>query len=81
MEQKDISKWIDKKFELSILFSKKSWDYSKLNISKFNKILQNKLIFFRLPCIDYNLISNNINNVEEFDILFYGTMNEKEKIY
>lgn len=79
LEQKDISKWINKKFELSILFSKKSWDYSKLNISKFDKILQNKLIFFRLPCIDYNLISNNINNVEEFDILFYGTMNEKRK--
>ena len=80
LEQKDISKWIDKKFELSILFSKKSWDYNELNISKFNKILQNKLIFFRLPCIEYKLIDNIHNiNIEEFDILFYGTMNEKRK--
>ena len=79
LEQKDISKWINKKFELSILFSKKSWDYSNLNINKFKKIIQNKLIYFRLPCIDYKLIDTSASNIIEFDILFYGTMNEKRK--
>ena len=42
LEQKDISKWIDKKYELSILYSKKTWDYSKSNINKFSNILQKK---------------------------------------
>ena len=68
LEQKDISKWINKKFELSILFSKKSWDYSNLNINKFEKIIQNKLIYFRLPCIDYKLIDSSASNIIEFDI-------------
>tara|TARA_Y200000002_G_C22639545_1_gene646304 strand:+ start:110 stop:913 length:804 start_codon:yes stop_codon:yes gene_type:complete len=75
LEQKDISKWINKKFELSILFSKRSWDYSNLNISKFDKLLQKKLILFQLPLIEYNLLKNINNNTEDFHILFYGTMN------
>jgi hypothetical protein len=95
LEQKDISPWIDKKYELSMIHSKKSWDYSHVNISKFNSIIQKKLSYFQLPCIDYNLIlelnnlypSNNItkfsllNNLhmQEFDILFYGVMNHKRK--
>jgi len=95
LEQKDISPWINKKYELSMIHSKKSWDYSHVNISKFNSIVQKKLSYFRLPCIDYNLIlelnnfhpSNNItkfnllNNldIQEFDILFYGVMNPKRR--
>ena len=75
LEQKDISKWINQKFELSILYSKRSWDYSNLNISKFNNILQKKLTYFQLPLISYNLLVNKNNNIEEYDILFYGTMN------
>ena len=89
LEQKDISKFIDKKYELSIIHSKKSWDYSNVNINKFHNYIQKKISYFRLPCIDYNLIleSNNIfknnliSNIElsNFDVLFYGIMNEKRK--
>jgi hypothetical protein len=76
LEQKDISKWINKKFELSILFSKRSWDYSNLNINKFNNLLKKKLTYFQLPLFRYSLLDNRYNNnIEDFDILFYGTMN------
>ena len=83
LEQKDISPWINKKYELSIIHSKKSWDYSHVNINKFNSYIQKKISYFRLPCIDYNLIlkMNNLNNliINEYDILFYGIMNFKRK--
>jgi len=77
LEQKEISNWINKKYELSLLFSKRCWDYSEVNINKFHKLIQQKMILFRLPCIKYNLINDNYNNekVKEHDILFYGTMN------
>lgn len=75
LEQKDISKWINQKFELSILYSKRSWDYSNLNISKFNNILKKKLKYFQLPLIRYDLLDNRCSDIEKFDILFYGTMN------
>lgn len=77
LEQKEISKWIDKKYELSLLFSKKCWDYSLVNINKFHEIIKKKFIYFRLPSIDYNLINNDENDkIKKYDILFYGTMNE-----
>ena len=77
LEQKNISKWIDKKYELSLLFSKKCWDYSFVNIRKFHKLIQDKMIYFKLPCIEYSYIEDNQeNNIEEFDVLFYGTMND-----
>jgi len=77
LEQKDISKWIDKKYELSLLFSKKCWDYSLVNINKFHNLIRQKFIYFRLPSINYNLINDNENNkIKNFDILFYGTMND-----
>lgn len=79
LEQKDISKWIDKKFELSILFSKRSWDYNQLNILKFDNLLKKKLTYFQLPCIDYSLIDYSESPVTSFDILFYGTMNKKRE--
>ena len=76
LEQKDISNWINKKYELSLLFSKRCWDYSEVNINKFHTLIQQKMILFRLPCIKYNLISNyNNDTIKEHDILFYGTMN------
>tara|TARA_B110000483_G_scaffold156428_1_gene185753 strand:- start:26396 stop:27202 length:807 start_codon:yes stop_codon:yes gene_type:complete len=76
LEQKEQSKWIDKKYELSLLFSKRSWDYSECNINSFHELIQKKLTLFRLPCIKYELINNKINNkIQEFDVLFYGTMN------
>lgn len=77
LEQKNISKWIDKKYELSLLFSKKCWDYSFVNIYKFHKLIQDKMIYFKLPCIEYSLLEDyQENNIQEFDILFYGTMND-----
>lgn len=80
LEQKEQSNWINKKYELSLLFSKKCWDYSVVNINSFNKLIQKKMILFRLPCIDYNLIDNKIESyISDFDILFYGTMNNTRK--
>jgi hypothetical protein len=80
LEQKDISKWIDKKYELSILYSKKTWDYSKSNINKFSDILQKKITYLPIPLIpinylDHTLILKNPKN----DILFYGSMNAIRK--
>ena len=43
LEQKDISKWIDIKYELSILFSKITWDYSPSNIDKFPQTIKEKI--------------------------------------
>jgi len=83
LEQKDISKWIDKKYELSILYSKKTWDYSKSNINKFSNILQKKITYLQIPLIPINYLNNNIilNNSKN-NILFYGSINNirKEKI-
>jgi hypothetical protein len=81
LEQKDISKWIDKKYELSILYSKKSWDYSKSNINKFSDILQKKITYLPIPLININYINNNIilNNNPRNNILFYGSMNDIRK--
>ena len=81
LEQKDISNWIDKKYELSLLFSKKCWDYSYVNLKKFHKIIQDKMKFFRLPIIKYELINKYIpNHINDYDILFYGTMNDSRTV-
>ena len=83
LEQKDISKWIDKKYELSILFSNKTWDYSQSNINKFPDIIQKKMSFFPIPIIPYNYLfsENNTENNTENNILFYGSMNNRRKKY
>ena len=87
LEQKDISKWIDKKYELSILFSKITWDYSESNINKFHEIIRKKIIYFPIPLIPYSYLNNNItilnkiNNINypKNNILFYGSMNDIRK--
>jgi hypothetical protein len=81
LEQKDISKWIDKKYELSILYSKKTWDYSNSNINKFSDILRKKIVYFPIPLIPINYLNNmlQINNNPSNNILFYGSMNEIRK--
>ena len=83
LEQKDISKWIDKKYELSILYSKKTWDYSKSNIHKFHPILQKKITYLPIPIVPIHYLNNMIiNNHPKNKILFYGSMNSirKEKL-
>jgi hypothetical protein len=83
LEQKDISKWVDKKYKLSILFSKCSFDYSQSNINKFENIIQNKLIYIPIPLIPMKLINPNIINDNMINtnnnILFYGSMNDIRK--
>ena len=81
LEQKDISNWIDKKYELSILFSKKTWDYSQSNIDKFPQIVRGKMLYAPIPMIPYNYINTtiNINNLPTNDILFYGSINDRRK--
>jgi len=81
LEQKDISNWIDKKYELSILYSKKTWDYSKSNIYKFSDILKKKILYYPIPLISINYLDNKImlNNNPSNDILFYGAINEIRK--
>jgi hypothetical protein len=63
LEQKDISNWINTKYELSIYHSIKSFDYSESNIDKFHRVLQNKISFFPIPLIPIELLCNNLNNV------------------
>ena len=77
LEQKDISKWIDKKYELSILYSKETWDYSKSNIEKFSEILQRKIKYVPIPIIPINYwkMFINLNIIPQNNILFYGSMN------
>lgn len=81
LEQKDISNWVDKKYELSILFSKKTWDYSQSNIDKFPSIIGEKMLFVPIPMIPYNYINTTIdlNNTPCNDILFYGSINNIRK--
>lgn len=80
LEQYNISKWVDKKYKLSILFSKKTLDYSYSNINKFDDILKKNITFFNIPCIQYeNLINYKINEPILYDVLFYGSMNDSRK--
>lgn len=86
LEQKDISNWIDAKYELSIYYSIKSFDYSQSNIEKFHYKLQKKISFFPIPLIpielyhDANYLKNkNINIQPTNDILFYGSLNDIRK--
>jgi hypothetical protein len=77
LEQKDISNWINKKYEQNILNSKITFDYSNSNILKFDNLIKQKIIFFPLPLIPYHyLINNKINYNTSNNILFYGSMNE-----
>jgi len=78
LEQKDISNWIDAKYELSIYHSIKSFDYSESNIEKFHNVLQKKINFFPIPLISIELLYNrNYSNYlkPSNDILFYGSLN------
>jgi len=77
LEQKDISKWIDKKYELSILHSLLTFDYSQSNIDKFHPFLQKKIIFFPIPLIKLDLLYPNImlHDIPKNNILFFGSMN------
>lgn len=80
LEQKDISNWIDKKYEASILFSKKTFDYSVSNIKKFDNLLQKKMEFYPIPLIPIEYLLNiNYNIPQTTDILFYGSMNNSRK--
>jgi hypothetical protein len=81
LEQKDISKWIDKKYELSILFSSQSWDYSQSNIDKFPELLRKKMIYIPLPLIPIENINIKFNSniIPKNNILFFGSMNDIRK--
>jgi hypothetical protein len=78
LEQKDISKWIDTKYEISIYNSIKTFDYSKSNINKFHYIIKKKMYYFPIPLISIeNLYNINIKNIiPQNNILFYGSMND-----
>lgn len=78
LEQKDISKWIDKKYELSILFSLQTWDYSHSNIIKFPEILRKNTIYIPIPIIPIENINSKFNSniTPQNNILFYGSMND-----
>ena len=82
LEQKDISNFIDKKYELAILFSKKTLDYSQSNIDKFPEIIKKKMIYYPIPIIPYHYLNYNINSniIPKNNILFYGSMNKIRKI-
>lgn len=83
LEQKDISNWIDAKYELSIYHSIKSFDYSQSNIEKFHDILKKKISFFPIPLISIDSYYvnglKNINIIPTNNILFYGSLNDIRK--
>ena len=80
LEQKDISKWIDKKYELAILFSKRTLDYSQSNIDKFPEIIQKKMIYYPIPIIPYSYLNNiSVHFIPTNNILFYGSMNKNRR--
>jgi len=80
LEQKDISKWINKKYELSIYHSIKTFDYSESNIKKFHPTIIKKMIYYPIPLISieklYNINTSSISIKPKNDILFYGSMND-----
>lgn len=82
LEQKDISKWINKKYELAILFSKKTFDYSQSNINKFPEIIRKKMICYPIPIIPYNYLNYKLdgNIIAKNNILFYGSINKSREI-
>jgi hypothetical protein len=78
LEQKDISNWINKKYELSIYHSIFTLDYSQSNIDKFHPIIQKKMKFFPIPLLPIELLYDmtNLQNISvQNNILFYGSMN------
>ena len=77
LEQKDISSWIDQRYELSILFSQCTIDYSQSNIRKFSEIIQQKMIYFPVPFVSSSLIWKELVSPVNppIQILFYGSMN------
>ena len=77
LEQKDISKWVDSKYEASILFSKITWDYSQSNIDKFPDLIKKKIIYVPIPLVPIQYINPlyNPNIIPQNNILFYGSMN------
>lgn len=81
LEQKDISKWINKKYELSILHSILTLDYSQSNITKFHPYLQQKIMFYPIPLVKLDLLYSNINInvIPTNNILFFGSMNDIRK--
>jgi len=82
LEQKDISKWIDKKYELSILYSKFTIDYSQSNIDKFPEIIKNKMSYYPIPLVPIEKINVKFNSstiIPKNNILFFGSMNEIRK--
>ncbi len=75
LEQKDISHWVDKRYETSIFHSIKTWDYSLSNIPKFPKVLQKKMHFFPIPIIpiEHLYIKTFPTHNQPIDVLFYGS--------
>ena len=76
LEQKDISNWIDKKYETSILFSEITWDYSQSNINKFPEIIRKKMIYYPIPLIPYKSLFRYEEPPITNNILFYGALND-----
>jgi len=78
LEQKDISKWVDSKYEASILLSYISWDYSQSNIDKFSDLIKRKITYVPCPLVPIQLINPkyNPNIIPKNNILFYGSMND-----
>ena len=76
LEQKDICNRIDQKYILSILLSKKTWDYTPANIIRFEENVRKKMVYFPIPLIEYQkLVSYQLKMNNVYDVLFYGTMN------
>ena len=89
LEQKDISKWVDKRYLRAMFHSLYSVDYSISNIRKFPAQLQPKIHFYPVPFIYSQFLhpslsqesENGMKGENEYDILFYGHFNERRRRY
>ena len=79
LEQKDISKWIDARYEMAIALSVETWDYSMANIMRFSPFLQKKIKYVPIPLIPFSFLHRAPlgapHRTPLHPILFYGSMN------
>ena len=78
LEQVDKSSYFTKEYIDAINLSLFTMDYSMLNITNINKLTINKINLFPIPIA--NQIKSDSTTHFEYDIVFYGCLNERRNI-
>lgn len=79
LEQKGISHWVDRRYEMSIYYSLKTIDYSWANIVRFSDVLRKKIKYYPIPLIpmEHLYFRPHTPIAKKIDVLFYGNMNHR----